>query len=393
MATPNLGFQNWYSSTLSSGITASDTTIYLNSLPTPSEGYLVIEPDSTTNREIIYYTSKGANFVTLPSVGAGRGAGGTTAVSHSSGVTVQMNVVAEHLESLQDGTAFAADTFNPSQVVGSDEWITNYVASGCVWTADAAGSTRVASMTSGVVYIAGKRLTVSSVTSRTFTASKDVYVDLVDNGDGTAVPVYYDNTTNAASPSFGTTGGTMRIAIVVVGASSIAAAASINQGQHDRVLPIASSVAYTVTDSLGNLICNRNPNPTLIGYRQITGNITTTSATAAQATGLSCPVIVPTGRKVRVSFVTPNLGNNTANTNNFTTIWDGTVGSGTQLTSAVWTQVSGVTNYNMANIASAITTPSSSGKTYNAGIHTPGGTTMTVSASSTSPAYISVELV
>lgn len=107
MATPSLGFQNWFSTTLSSGITASDTTIYLNSLPTPSEGYLVLEPDSTGNREIIYYTSKGANYVTLPSVGAGRGVGGTTAVSHSSGVTVQMNVVAEHFEALQDGTAFA----------------------------------------------------------------------------------------------------------------------------------------------------------------------------------------------------------------------------------------------------------------------------------------------
>lgn len=120
MATPNLGFQNWYSSTLSSGITASDTTIYLNSLPTPSEGYLVIEPDSDTNREIIYYTSKGANFVTLPSAAAGRGVGGTTAVSHSSGVTVQMNVVAEHFEALQDGTAFAVGGIGASPY--ADGW-------------------------------------------------------------------------------------------------------------------------------------------------------------------------------------------------------------------------------------------------------------------------------
>ena len=107
MATPNLGFQNFYTTTLSSGITATDTTIYLNSLPTPTEGYLVIEPDSSTNKEIIYYTSKGANFVTLPSIAAGRGVGATTAVSHNSGVTCQMNVVAEHFEALQDGTAFA----------------------------------------------------------------------------------------------------------------------------------------------------------------------------------------------------------------------------------------------------------------------------------------------
>lgn len=120
MATPNLGFQNFFTTTLASGITASDTTIYLNSLPTPSEGYLVIEPDSSTNKEIIYYTSKGANFVTLPSVAAGRGVGGTSAVSHSSGVTVQMNVVAEHFKALQDGTAFAVGGIGASAY--ADGW-------------------------------------------------------------------------------------------------------------------------------------------------------------------------------------------------------------------------------------------------------------------------------
>jgi hypothetical protein len=120
MATPNLSFQNFFTTTLASGITASDTTIYLNSLPTGSEGYLVIEPDSSTNKEIIYYTSKGANFVTLPSVAAGRGVGGTTAVSHSSGVTVQMNVVAEHFEALQDGTAFAVGGIGASAY--ADGW-------------------------------------------------------------------------------------------------------------------------------------------------------------------------------------------------------------------------------------------------------------------------------
>lgn len=120
MATPNLSFQNFFTTTLASGITASDTTIYLNSLPTGSEGYLVIEPDSATNKEIIYFTSKGANFVTLPSVAAGRGVGGTSAVSHSSGVTVQMNVVAEHFKALQDGTAFAVGGIGASAY--ADGW-------------------------------------------------------------------------------------------------------------------------------------------------------------------------------------------------------------------------------------------------------------------------------
>lgn len=120
MATPNLGFQNFYSTTLSSSITGTDTTIYLNSVPTPTEGYLVIEPDAASNREIIYYTSKGANYVTCPSVAAGRGVGGTSAAAHSSGVAVQMNTVAEMFEALQDGTAFTAGGIGASPY--ADGW-------------------------------------------------------------------------------------------------------------------------------------------------------------------------------------------------------------------------------------------------------------------------------
>ena len=116
MATVSLGFDNFYTSTLSAGITASDTTIYLNALPTATEGYIVIEPDSSTQREIIYYTSKGANFVTLPSAAAGRGVGATTAQSHSSGVTAQMNVVAEHFEALQDGTAISNTAITAAKI-------------------------------------------------------------------------------------------------------------------------------------------------------------------------------------------------------------------------------------------------------------------------------------
>lgn len=124
MATTALGFQNWFSTTLSSGITASDTTIYVNSLPTPNEGYLVLEPDSVSNREVIYYTSKGANYVTCPSAALGRGVDGSTAVSHSSGITVQMNVVAAHLEALQDGSALA-ETVSRSNgwFAGTSTWV------------------------------------------------------------------------------------------------------------------------------------------------------------------------------------------------------------------------------------------------------------------------------
>ncbi len=260
----------------------------------------------------------------------------------------------------------------------------DYIASGCVWTADAAGSTLLASMTSGVVYLAGKRLTVSAVTSRAFTASRDVYVDFSDNGNGTALITYTDNTLNAASPAL--TAGSLRNGIIVTGAGSIAAATSINQGQENRVLPIASSIPYAVTDSLGNLICPRDPTRKILGYRQVITSPTFT--TQAQIVGLSVPVIVPTGRKVKIRAVFPDSRNSTTTQDITTAIWDGAV-AGTRL------------NYKVATVpaaAAAITpdvevvvTPSSASKTYNISAASTSGTT-TLAGSSTSPIYAIVEL-
>lgn len=112
MATSAYGWDSFYSSTLSSPITASDTTIPLVAAPTAQEGVLVIESNSSTNREIIYYTSVSGSSVICPSVGAGRGQEGTTAMAHSSGVSVKRNTTSRDFEVLQDGSAMAA-TFTP----------------------------------------------------------------------------------------------------------------------------------------------------------------------------------------------------------------------------------------------------------------------------------------
>lgn len=268
------------------------------------------------------------------------------------------------------------------------ELIFDFIQSGCVWSGDAYASTRLASCTAGIVYISGKRLIVNAVANRTFTASKDVYCDLKDNSDGTAVWVYYDNTTNAASPSFATTTGTVRGAIIVVGATNIAAATSVNQGQETRVLPIASSIPYAVTDSLGNLICPRDPSRTTLGYRQIITNFSTAATSDTQVTGLSCPVIVPLGRKVEISFYSQGV-KNTNIFDDIITIWDGTVGSGTQLQAADFT-VPGA-NYNTPMNIDTPTTPSAASKTYNVAHHVTGGTG-TVTGGVTFPAYVRVKL-
>lgn len=195
-----------------------------------------------------------------------------------------------------------ANTITPKvmkDVEGATLGSFDYIISGCVWTPDAVGSTRAASMSGGTIWLNNQFLTVAAVTSRTFTASKDVYVDFSNNGDGTAAITYTDNTTNAASASLGA--GAIRNAIVVVGASSIATAASINQGQKDRLLPINSSIAYTFTDSIGNIIYPRDSQRRLIGYRQTLANQSLNSGTYTDLTGLSAPVMVPTGRDIEVT--------------------------------------------------------------------------------------------
>ncbi|NDC94986.1 hypothetical protein EBZ38_10645, partial [bacterium] len=106
-ATPdtNLGFQNFFQATLTGDITSSSTDILMDNIPNSAQGFLVIEPDSTTNREVIFYTSKTALKVVCPSAADGRGQDDTTAVAHSTGATVIMAPVAAFYEALQNGRA------------------------------------------------------------------------------------------------------------------------------------------------------------------------------------------------------------------------------------------------------------------------------------------------
>ena len=265
----------------------------------------------------------------------------------------------------------------------------DYVHSGCVWSGDAYGSTRVASMTAGVVVINGNPVTVAAVTSRTFTASKDVYVDVLDNGDGTGLLVYTDGTTNAASPALAA--NSVRLAIIVVGASSIAAATSVNQGQETMVLPIASSIPYAVTDSLGNLICPRDPQRKILGYRQIISAFSTASASDTQVTGLSVPVIIPTGRKAKITLFSQGGSNSSAGSYVVSSIYRGTIGGG-------GTKVNHSTNLNPTaareiNIIVVAIDSTGGSLTYNAGLSQGGVGTATMQAGATTPAHLMVELV
>lgn len=185
------------------------------------------------------------------------------------------------------------------------ESVFDYIASGAVLAGLGYGANLNGSLTAGVVYINGLRNLIPSVASRTFTASKDTYVDALYNSNGTATIVYTEVSNNAASPALAA--NSVRVGIVVSGASSIASIAAINQGQEGKLLPIASGQAYMVTDSLGNLICPRDPNRIILGYREIYADATTAvTFTPQEIIGLRVPFIVPgnSNRKVEVELFT-----------------------------------------------------------------------------------------
>lgn len=213
---------------------------------------------------------------------------------------IQSTQVSNDLVGLSNGTN---DTTNNSMATYRSDVVLDFVASGCVWSGDSYNSTRNGSLTSGVVYIAGVRLTVGSLSAHLFTALKDTYTDV--NGSG--VVVFTEVSNNAASPVLAA--GSIRIGIIITGASSIVNSGSVNQGQETMVLPIASSIAYSVTDSLGNLICCRDPNHTTLGYRQSTSAFTTTTTGSWVAvTGLSVPFIMPnSNRKIKITAQGANL--------------------------------------------------------------------------------------
>lgn len=85
----------------------------------------------------------------------------------------------------------AAMTTDSNPETRFNEAIPDFVASGCVWSATTGLN---GTMTSGVVYVDGKRLVVASVSSHTFTASKDTYISV--NNTGT---VEYSETTNGGT--------------------------------------------------------------------------------------------------------------------------------------------------------------------------------------------------
>lgn len=130
-------------------------------------------------------------------------------------------------------------------------------------------------------------------------------------------------------------------------------------------------------------------NAITLGYAQIT--TPTAALNNDDPVGLSVTVTIPGGgRRVRVSAFTQGIVGSISSNQYGLSIWDGTVGSGTQLANTEAT--AHANNAVVPSSPVAVVTPAAGSKTYNVGLHTDGGTG-TVEAASTAPCFLLVEAI
>lgn len=128
----------------------------------------------------------------------------------------------------------------------------------------------------------------------------------------------------------------------------------------------------------------------LLGYDTKTdANFTTSSTSSVQVTGLSVTVTIPSGSKIIEVIATAGDHFNASGTANYhvMSIWEGTVGSGTEIGSCQFNG-SGVDSQACA-VARAIYSPSAGSKTYNVSLRTNAGTAG-LEFATTRPGIISV---
>lgn len=153
-------------------------------------------------------------------------------------IRANTQAIAQAIQSF-DGTQIQAKTVGPGAIVDSinpimrdAEIFSNFVVPGTNNTAVlwSLVSGLNGTMSGGVAYVNGMRVTVASIASKTFTASQDTYVDI----DYLGNVAYPSVSNNAASPAL--TANSVRVAKVVTSGSAI------------------TSVITTGLDSLGNTI-------------------------------------------------------------------------------------------------------------------------------------------
>ena len=197
-------------------------------------------------------------------------------------------------------------------------------------------------------------------------------------------------TTNADSPFGGQAGGTISATLDYGEVTSVTSNTIVVRANDTSTIPTAggiSAVSYSSSYQPYGMPIQSN----VLGHTLLCNSFSTAATSPTQISGLSVSVTIPAGgAKVKITIYTMYVLNTTATAGNNITLWDGTVGSGTQLT------LQGVTtpiNSSATPLtAQWVGTVPAGSKTYNAAIHTNTGTTSFYGAAD-SPGFILVELI
>ena len=197
-------------------------------------------------------------------------------------------------------------------------------------------------------------------------------------------------TTNADSPFGGQAGGTISATLDYGEVTSVTSNTIVVRANDTSTIPTAggiSAVSYSSSYQPYGMPIQSN----VLGHTLLCNSFSTAATSPTQISGLSVSVTIPAGgAKVKITIYTMYVLNTTATAANNITLWDGTVGSGTQLT------LQGVTtpiNSSATPLtAQWVGTVPAGSKTYNAAIHTNTGTTSFYGAAD-SPGFILVELI
>lgn len=163
-------------------------------------------------------------------------------------------------------------------------------------------------------------------------------------------------------------------------------------GQVSKPLFVADSTTTAIFKNYRGIVVSSTAS-NYLGVAQITSNAAVAAgSTPTQVTGMTITVSVPAGgRRVKITAYAGGMTTSAANTYAYLTIWDGTVNTGTQLAQSQIVPPTSGYLYNAT--ATAIVSPSAGSKTYNVGVYGSAGSTITLAASATQPAFILAELI